>query len=100
MNEAIAKYKEKISNALDNTIIVQRSKQKFWNIFLQNRISLSMFNVCVIFAGESAVDDRGPFREFLQLSMRNLPKLSRMVFGEENQLLFTASPVDVADKCY
>ena len=23
-----------------------------------------------------------------------------MVFGEENQLFFTASPVDVANKCY
>ena len=59
-----------------------------------------MFNVRVIFAGEGAVDDGGPFREFLRLSMQNLPKLSRMVFGEENQLFFTASPIDVADKCY
>ena len=55
-----------------------------------------MFNV----RGEGAIDDGGPFREFLRLSMQNLPKLSRMVFGEENQVLFTASPVDVADKCY
>ena len=59
-----------------------------------------MFNVRVIFAGEGAVDDGGPFREFLRLSMQNLSKLSRMVFGEENQVFFTASPVDVADKCY
>ena len=59
-----------------------------------------MFNVRVIFAGEGAIDDGGPFREFLRLSMQNLPKLSRMVFGEDNQLFFTASPVDVADKCY
>ena len=59
-----------------------------------------MFNVRVIFAGKGAVDDGGPFREFLRLSMQNLPKLSRMVFGEDNQLFFTASPVDVADKCY
>ena len=59
-----------------------------------------MFNVRVIFAGEGAVDDGGPFREFLRLSMQNLPKLSTMVFGEENQVFFTASPVNVADKCY
>ena len=59
-----------------------------------------MFNVRVIFAGEGAVDDGGPFREFLRLSMQNLPNFSRMVFSEENQFFFTASPVDVADKCY
>ena len=59
-----------------------------------------MFSVSVIFAGEGAVDDRDPFREFLRLSMQNLPKLSKMVFSEENQLFFTASPVDVADNCY
>ena len=59
-----------------------------------------MSNVRVIFAGEGAVGDGGPFREFLRLSMQNLPKLSRMVFGEENQLFFTASLVDVSDKCY
>ena len=58
-----------------------------------------MFNVRVVFAGEGAVDDGGPFREFIPLSMQNLPKLSRMVFGEENQLFFIASPVNVADKC-
>ena len=100
INEAITKYKEKIANAPNNTIIVQRNEQKFWNVFFRNRIDLSMFNVRVIFAGEGAVDDGGPFREFLRLSMQNLPKLSRMVFGEENQLFFTASPVDVANKCY
>ena len=55
-----------------------------------------MFNV----RGEGAIDDGGPFREFLRLSMQNLPKLLRMVFGEENQLFVTASLVDVADKCY
>ena len=33
INEAITKYKEKIANAPDNTIIVQRNKQKFWNVF-------------------------------------------------------------------
>ena len=59
-----------------------------------------MFNVRVIFAGEGAVDDGGPFREFLRLSMQNLPKLSRMVFGEEKQVFFTASHADVADQCY
>ena len=59
-----------------------------------------MFNVRVIFVGEGAVDDGGPFGEFLRFSMQNLPKLCRMVFGEENRLFFTASPVDVADKCY
>ena len=70
------------------------------NVFFRNRIDLSMSNVRVIFAGEGAVGDGGPFREFLRLSMQNLPKLWRMVFGEENQLFFTASLVDVADKCY
>ena len=100
INGAITKYKEKIANAPDNTIIVQRNEQKFWNVFFRNRIDLSMFDLRVIFAGEGAVEDGGPFREFLRLSMQNLPKLSRMVFGEENQLFFTASPVDVADKCY
>ena len=59
-----------------------------------------MFSVSVIIAGEGAVDDRDPFREFLRLSMQNLPKLSKMVFSEENQLFFTASPVDVGDECY
>ena len=48
-----------------------------------------MFNV----RGEGAIDDGGPFREFLRLSMQNLPKLLRMVSGEENQLFVTASPV-------
>ena len=100
INEAITKYKEKIADAPDNIIVAQRNEQKFWNVFFRNRIDLSMFNVRVIFAGEGAVDDGGPFREFLRLSMQNLPKLSRMVFGEENQLFFTASLVDVADKCY
>ena len=92
ISEAITKYKEKIANALDNTIIVQRNKQKFWNVFFPNRIDLSMFNVRVIFAGEGAVDDGGPFKEFLQLSMQNLPKLSIMVFGEENQLFLQQVP--------
>ena len=100
INEAITKYKEKIANAPYNAIIVQRNEQKFWNVFFRNRIDLSMFDLRVIFAGEGAVEDGGPFREFLRLSMQNLPKLSRMVFGEENQLFFTASPVDVPDKCY
>ena len=99
INEAITKYKEKIADAPDNIIVAQRNEQKFWNVFFRNRIDLSMFNVRVIFAGAGAVDDGGPFREFLRLSMQNLPKLSRMVFGEENQAFYTASPVYVADKC-
>ena len=99
INEAITKYKEKIADAPDNIIVAQRNEQKFWNVFFRNRIDLSMFNVRVVFAGEGAVDDGGPFREFIPLSMQNLPKLSRMVFGEENQLFFIASPVNVADKC-
>ena len=70
------------------------------NVFFRNRIDLSMSNVRVIFAGEGAVGDGGPFREFLRLSIQNLPKLWRMVFGEQNQLFFAASLVDVADKCY
>ena len=74
--------------------------KNFGMFFFRNRIDLSMSNVRVIFAGVGAVGDGGPFREFLRLSMQNLPKLSRMVFGEENQLFFTASPVDVPDKCY
>ena len=73
--------------------------KSFGMFFFRNRIDLSMFNVRVIFAGEGAVDDGGPFREFLRLSMQNLPKLSRMVFGEENQVFYTVSPVYVADKC-
>ena len=107
INEAITKYEEKIWNVPDNTIIAQRNKQKFWNVFFRNCIDLSMFNVLfvqctmylfnVIFAGEGAVGDGDLFRECLRLSMQNLPKLSRMVFGEENQLFFTVNPVDVAD---
>ena len=92
INEATTKYKEKIANAPDNTIIVQRNEQKFRKFFFRNRIDLSMFNVRVIFAGEGAVDDGGPFKEFLQLSMQNLPKLSIMVFGEENQLFLQQVP--------
>ena len=100
INEVITKYKEKIASATDNTITVQRNKQKFWDVFFRNRIDLSIFNVRVIFAGEGAVDDGGPFREFLRLSVQNLPKLVRMVFGDENQFFFKTSTVDVADKCY
>ena len=66
--------------------------KSFGMFFFRNRINLSMFNVRVIFAGEGAVDDGGPFKEFLQLSMQNLPKLSIMVFGEENQLFLQQVP--------
>ena len=81
-------------------LLFKEMNKNFGMFFFRNRIDLSMFDLRVIFAGEGAVEDGGPFREFLRLSMQNLPKLSRMVFGEENQLFFTASHVDVADKCY
>ena len=81
-------------------LLFKEMNKNFGMFSFQNRIYLSMFNVRVIFAGEGAVDDGGPFREFLRLPMQNLPNFSRMVFSEENQFFFTASPVDVADKCY
>ena len=51
INEAITKYKEKIANAPDNTIIVQRNEQKFRKFFFEI-VSIYQCSMYVLFLQE------------------------------------------------
>ena len=81
-------------------MICQRRESRFWNVFFRNNSDFSKQNLRIIFAGEEAADDGGPFREFLRLAMNNIPKLSGLVFGKETEILFTSNPAYIAKKYY
>ena len=79
-------------------MICQRRESRFWKVFFLNNSDFSKQNLRIIFAGEGAADDGGPFREFLRLAMNNIPKLSGLVFGKETEILFTSNPAYIAKK--
>ena len=81
-------------------MICQRRKSRFWKVFFLNNSDFSKQNLRIIFAGEGAADDGGPFREFLRLAMNNIPKLSGLVFGKETEILFPSNPAYIAKKYY
>ena len=91
--EIVDEYNQKLRNAPENVVICQRRESRFWNVFFCNNSAFSKQNLRVIFAGEGAAADGGPFREFLRLAMNNIPKLSGLVFGKETEILFISNPV-------
>ncbi|XP_057306870.1 uncharacterized protein LOC130645038 isoform X4 [Hydractinia symbiolongicarpus] len=98
MENALSKF-----TAIDKKkkiIIIQRDKSKFWSVLFRQKLNLTTHAPCVRFAGEAGADAGGPLREFLTLSMKNIPLLSTMVFGEEKCLCFDANTESLIDNKY
>ncbi|XP_057298887.1 uncharacterized protein LOC130629634 [Hydractinia symbiolongicarpus] len=98
MDNALSKF-----TAIDKKkkiIIIQRDKSKFWSVLFRQKLNLTTHAPCVRFAGEAGADAGGPLREFLTLSMKNIPLLSTMVFGEEKCLCFDANTESLIDNKY
>ena len=86
-------------NGEGDTIICHRRPSSFWPILFRQNIDLLKVTR-VIWAGETCVDEGGPFREFLLHAMENLHLLSSHFFGDKYSLLFAASPEAVMKKQY
>lgn len=83
-----------------NLVLIQRTKNKFWSTLFRNEIDFSKQSIRVVFAGESAVDEGGPFREFLRLSMKYFSVAPAMIFGPPTECLFTADTNSCFQKKY
>ena len=73
-----------------DSIICHRGNESFWRVLFKQNINLSNL-IRVIWAGEKAFDDGGPFREFLFYSMANLHLLSCHFFESSNNLFFSSN---------
>ena len=98
--EAWEAYKGSRFEKSKKTVIVQRAIDRFWTIFLKQKFDFVLHDVSVRFAGESAADCGGPFREFLTLATSRLADAGNMFFGDKSRIGFTAFPEHVIKKHY
>ena len=64
LSEIVDEYNHKLRNAPENVVICQRRESRFWDVFFHNNSDFFKQNLRVIFAGEGAADDGGPFQVF------------------------------------
>ena len=76
-------------------------RYKFWPVFCRNKVDFVKDKVSVKFAGEEAIDNGGPFREFLRLAIKyfsNLPM--NMLFGNVQKKLISTLAQALERKYY
>ena len=82
----------------DITIVASRRRSSFWRLLFKQNLDASLA-FKVIWAGETASDDGGPFREFLVRTM-DFGELKSHFFGEPDELMFNSLTDNVIRREY